>query len=58
MGEQDPIIGPATGEASMTLPSEPMPFLFNLKRFVTPKGGEYFLLPSLTALRGIAACEF
>ncbi len=58
MGEQDPIIGPANGEASMTLPSEPMPFLFNLKRFITPKAGEYFFLPSLSALRGIAAGNF
>lgn len=58
MGEQDPIIGPANGEASMTLPSEPMPFLFNLKRFITPKAGEYFFLPSLSALRGLAAGDF
>ena len=58
MGEQDPIIGPANGEASMTLPSEPMPFLFNLKRFIAPKAGEYFFLPSLSALSGLAAGDF
>lgn len=58
MGEQDPIIGPATGEASMTLPSEPMPFLFNLRRFITTRCGEYFFLPSRSALRGIAAGKF
>ena len=54
LGEQDPIIGPGTGEQSMTLPSEPMPFLFNLTRFITPKCSEYFFMPSTTALRGIA----
>ena len=55
LGEQDPIIGNATGEQSMTLPGEPMPFLFNLTRFIQSRCGEYFFMPSLTALRGIAA---
>lgn len=58
MGEQDPIIGPASAEASMTLPGEPMPFLFDFKRFVTTRCGEYFFMPSITALKGIAAQKY
>ena len=58
MGEQDPVIGPATGEASMTLPGEPMPFLFDFKRFITTRCGEYFFMPSITALKGIAARKY
>ena len=54
IGEQDPIIGPASADGQMTLPGEPMPFLFDFKRFVTTRCGEYFFMPSLTALRGIA----
>ena len=58
MGEQDPVIGPATGEASMTLPGEPMPFLFDFKRFITTRCGEYFFMPSISALKGIAAQKY
>ena len=58
IGEQDPIIGPASAEAQMTLPGEPMPFLFDFKRFITTRCGEYFFMPSLTALRGIAAKKY
>jgi len=58
LGEQDPIIGPASADAQMTMPGEPMPFLFNLKRFITTRCGEYFFMPSLTALRGIAAKKY
>ena len=58
IGEQDPIIGPASADAQMTLPGEPMPFLFDFKRFITTRCGEYFFMPSLTALRGIAANKY
>lgn len=58
IGEQDPIIGPASADAQMTMPGEPMPFLFNLKRFITIRCGEYFFMPSITALRGIAARKY
>ncbi len=58
MGEQDPIIGPASAEGQMTLPGEPMPFLFDFKRFITTRCGEYFFMPSLTALKGIAAQKY
>ncbi len=58
IGEQDPIIGPASADAQMTLPGEPMPFLFDFKRFITTRCGEYFFMPSLTALRGIAAKKY
>ena len=58
IGEQDPIIGPASAEAQMTLPGEPMPFLFDFKRFITTRCSEYFFMPSLTALRGIAAKKY
>ena len=58
IGEQDPIIGPASADAQMTLPGEPMPFLFDFKRFITTRCGEYFFMPSLTALKGIAANKY
>ena len=36
----------------------PMPFLFEFKRFVTTRCGEYFFMPSITALKGIAAQKY
>ncbi len=56
--EKDPLIGPNRGEGQFTVPGADMPFLFDLRQFVTTKGGEYFFVPGLRALRGIADGSF
>jgi Dyp-type peroxidase family len=51
--EPDPVVGyhPAEG-ANFTIPSDPVRLrLRNLPQFVTTRGGAYFFLPSLRALR-------
>ncbi len=60
-GEDDPVVGPRQGHAShgqMTLPppaeDRVRRRVLGLTRFVTVKGGAYFFLPSLTALRYLA----
>ncbi len=56
--EKDPLIG-ANGEGGQfTVPGADMPFLFDVRQFVTTDGGEYFFVPSLSALHGIAAGAF
>ena len=55
--ERDPLIGTQNG-GGFTVPGADMPFLFDMKQLVTVRGGEYFFVPSLTALAGIAARKF
>ncbi len=53
-GEKDPFVGANDGTGKMTLPGPSVPFIFNLQRFVTVRGGEYFFMPGLEALRKLA----
>ena len=61
LGEsRDPLIGNNAGEGFFVIPgragtNEPPHFCAKLPSFVTLKGGDYFFLPSLTALRLIAS---
>jgi len=49
---KDPISGDNDGLSHMVIPVEPVRLrVTNLPRFVTVKGGAYFFLPSITALR-------
>jgi Dyp-type peroxidase family len=54
--EKDPIIGGNNGSGNFTIPQTPPPRrrLTGLPTFVTTRGGEYFFLPGITALRSIA----
>jgi hypothetical protein len=55
--ERDPVIGSAIkGEDNpMTIPGQPIrKRLHNIERFVTIRGGAYFFLPGLAALRTLA----
>lgn len=56
-GEVDPIIGyVAKGDAIMTVPGDPLRTrVHNIRRFVTVKGGAYFFLPGIRALRYLAS---
>ena len=49
--EADPLIGPP---GRFTIPSQPLRRCAHLDRFVTMRGGGYFFLPSLPALRYLA----
>jgi len=52
---KDPLIGDNDGTGTMTIPRCPVrQRLLNLPRFVTMRGGAYFLLPSLKSLRFLA----
>ena len=54
-GERDPVIGRQEEGATFTIPRKPVRRrLHGLETFNVLKGGEYFFLPSLTALRWIA----
>ena len=54
-GEPDPIMGNGDGNASITIPADPLRLrLKRMPRAVTVLGGGYFLLPSLPALERIA----
>lgn len=48
--EPDPITGPGGGDFTWQRPTGPRRFR-GLPRFVTAQGGEYFFLPSITAMR-------
>jgi deferrochelatase/peroxidase EfeB len=50
--ETDPIIGPS---CPFTIPSKPMRQQPKIETFITPIGGGYFFLPSLSALRYFGA---
>jgi Dyp-type peroxidase family len=53
--EVDPFVGAQSGDARMTIPKEPVRTrLKGIPRFVTTKGGGYFFLPGLRALRYLA----
>lgn len=57
--DADPITGIRSGDAKFVIPADPakggVPFICaNLPLFVETRGGDYFFLPSLTALRQIA----
>src|SRR5262249_32944536 len=59
--EDDPLVGARDGDAGrgqLTLPPPPAGDLWRrvtgLRRFVTVKGGAYFFLPGITALRYLA----
>jgi Dyp-type peroxidase family len=54
--EPDPIVGNSGGACHITIPAEPVRLrLHNLPTVVTHRGGGYFFVPSLSALRRIAA---
>lgn len=55
-GEVDPLVGNLTkGDEIFTVQADPLRTrVHNLERFVTVKGGAYFFLPSLRALRYLA----
>jgi len=55
--EVDPLLGDQLScSGIMTIPSDPLRFrVHNLCRFVTIRGGAYFFLPGIRALRWIAA---
>jgi Dyp-type peroxidase family len=55
-GEVDPLVGNLTkGDEIFTVQSDPLRTrIHNLERFITVKGGAYFFLPSLRALRYLA----
>jgi Dyp-type peroxidase family len=56
-GEVDPFVGNLTkGDEIFTVQADPLRTrVHNLERFVTVKGGAYFFLPSMSALRYLAA---
>src|ERR1700757_102123 len=56
--EQDPINGTGGEGSQMSVPGAKQPFLFDLPRFVTVKGGEYLFVPGLKALDGIIEQKF
>ena len=57
--EKDPIIGPNEGTGVFTIPKQPIrQRIIGLPRFVTTRGGEYFFLPGLRALRWLANAEY
>jgi Dyp-type peroxidase family len=56
--ETDPLIGPAEGNGVFTIPTKPIRRrLRGLPSFVVNRGGEYFFVPSLTAIRWLANLE-
>lgn len=56
-GEVDPLVGNLTkGDEIFTVQADPLRTrVHNLERFITVKGGAYFFLPSLRALRYLAS---
>ncbi len=53
--ERDPLIGPNYGTGVFTIPKQPIRRrLQGLPQFVTMRGGEYFFMPGLRALRWLA----
>ena len=54
--EPDPLVGDSAGRCHFTIPADPVRLrLAGVPTVVTPLGGGYFFLPSLTALARIAA---
>jgi Dyp-type peroxidase family len=57
--EKDPIAGPNAGTDVFTIPKKPVrQRLRGLSRFVTNRGGEYFFMPGLRALRWLADGDY
>lgn len=57
-GNKDPIAGPNDGTGQFTIPQQPIRRrLQGLPRFVVTRGGEYFFVPGLRALRWLAALD-
>jgi deferrochelatase/peroxidase EfeB len=64
-GETDPLVGirepvpgcPASSDFTMPRPGGPAQRITGLPQFVTVKGGEYFFLPGVRALRYLAGFE-
>jgi Dyp-type peroxidase family len=53
-GEVDPLLG--SGNGTMTIPERPLRRLLgNIPRFVTTRGGGYFFLPGVSALKFLTA---
>jgi Dyp-type peroxidase family len=58
-GDTDPIAGPNDGTGLFTIPKQPIrQRLHGLSRFVTNRGGEYFFMPGLRALRWLAEGDY
>ena len=56
--ERDPIIGTQDGTFDMTIPRRPIKKrLEGLPAFTTLRGGAYFFVPGLRALRFLASCD-
>ena len=56
--EVDPLLGRQSGRALFTIPRLPLrKRLKNVPRFVTTRGGAYFFLPGIRALRYLAALD-
>lgn len=56
--EKDPLIGTNGDGGQFTVPGADMPFLFDIRQFVTVQGGEYFFAPGIAALRGLAQGKY
>lgn len=57
-GARDPVAGSPGEDAVFSIPRRPIPKrLRGLPRFVVTRGGEYCFIPSLSALRWLAALE-
>lgn len=53
--ERDPLVGNRNGDDIFTIPASPLRHrVAGLNRFVTTKGGAYFFLPGMRALRHLA----
>ena len=53
--EKDPLVGPNDGTGTFTIPQQPIRRrLHGLPSFVVNRGGEYFFVPGLRALRWLA----
>jgi cytochrome P450 len=53
---KDPLVGDNDGTFNMTIPAHPVRLrMCGVRRFVRMRGGGYFFLPSLTALRYLAS---
>jgi len=53
---KDPVAGTAGGDGAFSIPRRPIPRrLHGLARFVVTRGGEYAFMPSLSAMRWLAA---
>ena len=55
--EDDPILGTVSGAKRFAVPALPLGESTSLKSFTTTRGGGYFFLPGLKALKFIAGCE-